>query len=137
MLKEDGGIMALLGMVKSGNSDVMAQVARGIANFSKCETRGIIEGHRRGRSFLIGDGVLTWLISNSTNGPPSTRRHIELALCHLAQNEDNAQDFISSRALKEFIRVSNESSSEVIRNLAKKTLKLSPTFQAKLQKCER
>ncbi|KAJ4970202.1 hypothetical protein NE237_003301 [Protea cynaroides] len=49
MLKEDGGIKALLGMVKSGNSDVIAQVARGIANFSKCESRGIIEGHKKGR----------------------------------------------------------------------------------------
>ncbi|XP_043702995.1 kinesin-like protein KIN-UC isoform X2 [Telopea speciosissima] len=134
MLKEDGSIKALMGMVKSGNSDVIAQVARGMANFSKCESRRIIEGQRKGRSLLIVEGVLTWLISNSTNCPPSTRRHIELALCHLAQNEDNAQDFISTGALKELICISNESSREDIRNLAKKTLKLSPTFQAKLQK---
>lgn len=32
------------------------------------------------------DGALTWLISNSHTSSASTRRHIELALCHLAQN---------------------------------------------------
>lgn len=114
MLKEDGGIKALLGMVRSGSSDVVAQVARGLANFAKCESRGIIEGswvvlfnsmqnhavifthdeiwrtllagHRTGRSLLMDDGTLTWLIANSNTASTSTRRHIELALCHLAQN---------------------------------------------------
>lgn len=44
MLKEDGGIKALLGMARSGSSDVVAQVARGLANFAKCESRGILQG---------------------------------------------------------------------------------------------
>ena len=44
MLKEDGGIKALLGMVRSGNSDVIAQVARGMANFAKCESRATDQG---------------------------------------------------------------------------------------------
>lgn len=44
LLKEEGGIIALLGMVRSGNSDVIAQVARGIANFAKCESRGTNQG---------------------------------------------------------------------------------------------
>jgi hypothetical protein len=44
ILKEDGGINALLGMARSGNNDVIAQVARGMANFAKCESRGIIQG---------------------------------------------------------------------------------------------
>ncbi|XVE75408.1 hypothetical protein DITRI_Ditri12bG0091700 [Diplodiscus trichospermus] len=43
-LKEDRGIKALLGMVRSGNSDVVAQVARGMANFAKCESRAIVQG---------------------------------------------------------------------------------------------
>lgn len=44
-------------------------------------------GHRKGRSLLIEDGALTWLISNcNTAASAATRRHIELALCHLAQN---------------------------------------------------
>ncbi|URE05755.1 KISc [Musa troglodytarum] len=38
-LKKDGGIKALLGMVQCGHSDVVAQVARGFANFAKCESR--------------------------------------------------------------------------------------------------
>lgn len=41
MLKEDGGIKALLEMGRSGSNDVTAQIARGIANFAKCESRGI------------------------------------------------------------------------------------------------
>jgi kinesin family protein 5 len=36
-LREEGGIRALLGMVRSRHPDVLAQVARGIANFAKCE----------------------------------------------------------------------------------------------------
>jgi hypothetical protein len=44
MLKQDGGIKALLGMVRSGHADVIAQIARGIANFAKCESRVISQG---------------------------------------------------------------------------------------------
>lgn len=43
-LKEDGGIKALVGMVRSGNADVIAQIARGIANFAKSESRAISQG---------------------------------------------------------------------------------------------
>ncbi|GLT88836.1 hypothetical protein SLE2022_068450 [Rubroshorea leprosula] len=129
MLKEDGGIKALLGMVKSENIDVIIQVARGIANFVKCETRGISQGHRRGRSLLLEDGALEWLIANSNTASALTRRYVELTLCHLAQNEDNARDFISSGGVLQLVRISNESSREDIRNLAKKTLQLNPNFQ--------
>ncbi|CAK9159671.1 unnamed protein product [Ilex paraguariensis] len=132
MLREDGGIKALLGMVRSGNIDVISQIARGLANFAKCESRGICQGHRSGRSLLMEDGVLTWLIANCNTASASTRRHIELALCHLAQNEDNAGDFISSGGVKELSRISVESTREDIRNLAKKTLKLSLAFQAEM-----
>lgn len=44
MLEEDGAIKALLAMVRSGNIDVIAQVARGLANFAKCESRAIVQG---------------------------------------------------------------------------------------------
>ncbi|XP_047327112.1 kinesin-like protein KIN-UC isoform X2 [Impatiens glandulifera] len=134
-LVEDGTIKSLLGMVRSGNNDVIAQVARGLANFSKCESRGIIKGHRKGRSLLMGDGALTWLIANNTTTstvPAPTRRHIELALCHLAQNEDNAKDFIYSGGVKELERISNESTREDIRSLAKKTLNMSPVFKVQI-----
>lgn len=43
-------------------------------------------GHRKGRSLLMEDGALDWLIANSNTTSTSTQRHIELALCHLAQN---------------------------------------------------
>lgn len=44
VLKEDGAIKALMGMTRSGNTDVIAQVARGLANFAKCESRRIMKG---------------------------------------------------------------------------------------------
>ncbi|XP_022765450.1 kinesin-like protein KIN-UC [Durio zibethinus] len=128
MLTEDGGIKALLGMVRSGNSDVVAQVARGMANFAKCESRAIVQGHRKGRSLLMEDGAFEWLIANCNIASASTRRHVELALCHLAQNEDNAEDFTSSGGLQEVRRISMESSREDIRNLAKKMLKSNTMF---------
>ena len=43
-LRGEGGIKALLGMVKCGHPDVLAQVARGIANFAKCESRASTQG---------------------------------------------------------------------------------------------
>ncbi|KAH9624861.1 hypothetical protein KSS87_002559 [Heliosperma pusillum] len=132
-LQQDGGIKALVSMTGSANDDVIAQVARGLANFAKCETREVIQGHKNGRSLLMEDGALTWLIVNSKTTSESIRRHIELALCHLAQNEDNTQDFISTGGLREVMRISSESAREDIRNLAKKTLKLNPTFHAHLR----
>ncbi|KAF9674909.1 hypothetical protein SADUNF_Sadunf10G0176400 [Salix dunnii] len=132
MLKEDGGINALLGMARSGNNDVIAQVARGMANFAKCESRGIIQGHRKARSLLIEDGVLEWLVAYSNTATASTRRHVELALCHLAQNENNVREFISCGGVRELVRISVESNREDIRSLAKKTLKMNPSFQAEM-----
>ncbi|KAG7016334.1 Kinesin-like protein KIN-UC [Cucurbita argyrosperma subsp. argyrosperma] len=130
MLKDDGGIKALLEMVTSGSNDVIAQVARGMANFAKCESRGILQGRKKGRSLLMEEGALTWLINNSHTSSASTRRHIELALCHLAQNEENAADFVNHGGVEELERISRESNREDIRNLARKMLKLNPTFQA-------
>ena len=43
-LRNEGGIKALLGMVRCGHPDVLAQVARGIANFAKCESRASTQG---------------------------------------------------------------------------------------------
>lgn len=44
MLKQDGGIKALLGMFRTGHNEVIAQIARGMANFAKCESRVISQG---------------------------------------------------------------------------------------------
>ncbi|XP_065870855.1 kinesin-like protein KIN-UC isoform X2 [Euphorbia lathyris] len=133
MLNEDGGIKALLEIARSKSNDVVAQVARGMANFAKCESRGTLQGLRKGRSLLMEDGALEWLIANSNTASSSTRRHVELAICHLAQNDDNAEDFIVTGGINELIRISNESSREDIRNLAKKTLKLNPKFRGAIQ----
>lgn len=43
-LRDEGGIRALLGMVRCRHPDVLAQVARGIANFAKCESRASTQG---------------------------------------------------------------------------------------------
>lgn len=43
-LREDGAIKALVAMAICGNVDVTAQVARGMANFAKCESRAILQG---------------------------------------------------------------------------------------------
>uniref|UniRef100_J3LK42 Kinesin-like protein n=2 Tax=Oryza brachyantha TaxID=4533 RepID=J3LK42_ORYBR len=128
MLKQDGGIKALLGMFRSGHNEVIAQIARGMANFAKCESRVISQGHRKGRSLLIEEGVLNWMVANSSAFSASTRRHIELAFCHLAQNEDNARDIILTGGIKELIRISRESSRDDTRNLAKKALNSNQAF---------
>ncbi|CAI0442652.1 unnamed protein product [Linum tenue] len=126
MLKKDGGIKALLGMAKCGNTDVVAQVARGMANFAKCESRTTLQGHRKGRSLLMDEGALEWLIANCSTHSTSTRRHVELALCHLAQNEGNVKEFVSGGGSRELVRISNESAREDIRSLARKTMKMHP-----------
>ncbi|KAL2629949.1 hypothetical protein R1flu_014635 [Riccia fluitans] len=133
-LREEGGIRALLGMVRSRHPDVLAQVARGIANFAKCESRGAAQGYKTGRSLLIDDGALPWIVANANNDASPIRRHIELALCHLAQHEVNAKDLVAGGALWELVRISRECSREDIRNLAHRTLNASSTFQTELNR---
>lgn len=43
-LKSEGGIKALLGIVRCEHPDVLSQVARGLANFAKCESRTSTQG---------------------------------------------------------------------------------------------
>uniref|UniRef100_A0A5B7A188 Kinesin-like protein n=1 Tax=Davidia involucrata TaxID=16924 RepID=A0A5B7A188_DAVIN len=133
-LRSEGGIKALLGMVKSRHPDVLSQVARGIANFAKCESRASTQGNKTGRSLLIEDGALPWIVQNANNEASLIRRHIELALCHLAQHEVNAKDMISGGALWELVRISRDCSREDIRTLARRTLTSSPTFQTEMQR---
>nr|GEX17006.1 armadillo repeat-containing kinesin-like protein 1 [Tanacetum cinerariifolium] len=93
-------------------------------------------GHKKGRSLLMDDGVLTWLLANSNIVSISTRRHIELALCHLAQNEDNTRDFVTSGGVKQLAKISVESSRDDIRDLAKKILRLNRSFKAEVSENE-
>lgn len=133
-LRSEGGIMALLHMVRCRHPDVLAQVARGIANFAKCESRASPHGSKNGRSTLIEDGALPWIVKNANNEASLIRRHTELALCHLAQHEVNAKDMISGGALWELVRISRDCSREDIKALARRTLISSPTFQAELRR---
>ncbi|XP_022158342.1 kinesin-like protein KIN-UA isoform X2 [Momordica charantia] len=133
-LRGEGGIKALLGMVRCRHPDVLAQVARGIANFAKCESRASTQGTKTGKSFLIEDGALPWIVQNANNEASTIKRHIELALCHLAQHEVNAKEMISGGALWELVRISRDCSREDIRTLAHRTLVSSPTFQAEMRR---
>ncbi|KAM7256499.1 hypothetical protein ACFE04_012240 [Oxalis oulophora] len=133
-LRNEGGVKALLGMVRCRHPDVLAQVARGIANFAKCESRASTQGTKAGRSLLIEDGALSWIVQNANNEASPIRRHIELALCHLAQNEANAKDLISGGALWELVRISRDCSREDIRSLAHRILSSSPSFQSELRR---
>lgn len=133
-LRSEGGIRALLGMVRCGHPDVLSQVARGIANFAKCESRASTQGVKSGRSLLIEDGALPWIVQNANNEVAPIRRHIELALCHLAQHEVNAREMISGGALWELVRISRDCSREDIRSLAHRTLSSSLTFRAEMRR---
>lgn len=130
-LRDEGGIRALLSMTTSGHLDVLVQVARGIANFAKCESRRYVQELRR-RSLLIDDGALPWIVSNANNEFAAIRRHVELALCHLAQNESNAKDLVAGGAFSELFRISKECSREDIRGLADRTICCSPALQGEL-----
>ncbi|KZV23867.1 armadillo repeat-containing kinesin-like protein 2 [Dorcoceras hygrometricum] len=133
-LRSEGGIKALLGMVRCRHPDVLSQVARGIANFAKCESRASTQGTRAGRSLLIEDGALPWIVQNANNEVSLIRRHVELALCHLAQHEVNAKDMISGGALWELVRISRDCSREDIRALARRTLTSSSIFQSEMRR---
>nr|XP_009416476.1 PREDICTED: armadillo repeat-containing kinesin-like protein 2 isoform X3 [Musa acuminata subsp. malaccensis] len=133
-LSVEGGIKALLGMVRCGHPDVLAQVARGIANFAKCESRASTQGNKVGVSLLIEDGALPWIVKNANHDASPIRRHIELALCHLAQHEVNAKDMISEGALWELVRISRDCSREDIRMLAHRTLISSATLRTELRR---
>lgn len=43
-------------------------------------------GNKVGVSLLIEDGALPWIVKNANHDASPIRRHIELALCHLAQH---------------------------------------------------
>ncbi|CAH8385935.1 unnamed protein product [Eruca vesicaria subsp. sativa] len=125
-LKEEGCIKALLTMAQSGNLSIIAQVARGMANFANCEIHEINQGRRKGRSRLMEEGILEWLTSNSHIDSASIQNNIDLALCRLAQNEENDNDFISTGSMAEIVRISVESSRDDLRSITRLILESSP-----------
>ncbi|PNT78176.1 hypothetical protein BRADI_1g74827v3 [Brachypodium distachyon] len=62
MLKRDGGIKALLGMFQTGHHDVIAQIARGLSNFAKCESRVISQGKGDPFSLTMASLLGSWPI---------------------------------------------------------------------------
>ncbi|KAH1256245.1 Kinesin-like protein KIN-UB [Glycine max] len=132
--RHEGGIKALLGVVRCDQPDVLSQVARGIANFAKCESRASSQGIKSGTSFLIEDGALPWIVQNANNEAAAIRRHIELALFHMAQQEVNAKDMISGGALWELVRISRDCMREDIRNLGRRTLTSIPPFKSEFRR---
>ncbi|XP_024008076.1 kinesin-like protein KIN-UA [Eutrema salsugineum] len=133
-LKSEGGIAALLGTVRCGHPDVLAQVARGIANFAKCESRASTQGTKREKSLLLEEGALSWIVQNAKTEALQARRHIEFALCFLAQNEANAEEMVKGRAMWELVRLSRDYSNEDVRSFAHTTLTSIPTFLTELRR---
>ncbi|XP_028548368.1 kinesin-like protein KIN-UB isoform X3 [Dendrobium catenatum] len=127
VMVQDG--ISLLSMTAADAEDpqTLRMVAGAIANLCG-------NGNNTGRSLLIEDGALPWIVKNANNEASPIRRHIELALCHLAQHEVNAKDMINEGALWELVRISRDCSREDIRMLAHKTLTASPKFQAELRR---
>lgn len=55
-----------------------------------------LAGTKRGKSLLIEDGALSWIVQNAKTETAAIRRHIELALCHLAQHGKCVHIYIHS-----------------------------------------
>lgn len=55
-------------------------------------------GTKTGQSLLIEDGALPWIVENANNEASTIRRHIELALCHLAQHGKFSLWFLLSKS---------------------------------------
>ncbi|CAM6015233.1 unnamed protein product [Sphagnum balticum] len=146
----DLGLHKILSLLESKDVDVRMHPVKVLANLDLVaeeanwekvvEARGLgsllnlLQRYKTGRSLLIDDGVLPWIVANANNDASPIRHHIELALCHLTQHEVNAKDLVAGGALWELACISWESSQEDIRYLAQCTLKTSGTFQPELKR---
>ncbi|RXH83336.1 hypothetical protein DVH24_005589 [Malus domestica] len=92
-LRSEGGIKALLGLVRCGHPNVLSQMARGMVNFAKYESRHVLK--KMAHFYGLYKLLMMRLHQSGT--------HIELPLCHLAQHEVNAKDMISGGALWELM----------------------------------
>ncbi|TQD94383.1 hypothetical protein C1H46_020019 [Malus baccata] len=63
-LRSEGGIKALLGLVRCGHPDVLSQMALGMANFAKYESRACTQE----------DGALPWIVQNANDEAAPIRR---------------------------------------------------------------
>ncbi|GFZ06940.1 armadillo repeat kinesin 3 [Actinidia rufa] len=90
-LRGEGGIKALLGMVRCRHPDVLAQVTCDTSNFAKCKSRASTQGTKTWKSLLIEYGTLPWIVQNANNEASPIRCHIKLAFCQLAVQHNMAE----------------------------------------------
>ncbi|CAI0417466.1 unnamed protein product, partial [Linum tenue] len=115
-LFEQVGLHKILSLLEAEDADVRIHAVKVVANLA------------------AEDGALPWIVQNANNEAASVRRHIELALCHLAQHEANARDMINGGAVWEMVRISRDCPREDIRSLAHRTLTSSHSFQAEMRR---
>uniref|UniRef100_M4DTC3 Kinesin-like protein n=1 Tax=Brassica campestris TaxID=3711 RepID=M4DTC3_BRACM len=128
LIMDQGGIDLLSSTAANAQDpQTLRMVAGAIANLCG-------NGTKRGKSLLIEDGALSWIVQNAKTETTAIKRHIELALCHLAQHEGNAKEMVKEGAIWELVRISRECSREDIRSLAHRTLTSSPTFLTELRR---
>ncbi|CAI0413983.1 unnamed protein product, partial [Linum tenue] len=115
-LFEQVGLHKILSLLEAEDADVRIHAVKVVANLA------------------AEDGALPWIVQNANNEAASVRRHIELALCHLAQHEANSRDMINGGAVWEMVRISRDCPREDIRSLAHRTLTSSHSFQAEMRR---
>ncbi|KAB2621077.1 Kinesin-II 85 kDa subunit [Pyrus ussuriensis x Pyrus communis] len=97
IMQECGISLLATTAAEADNAQTLCMVARAISILCG-------NGIKNGRSFLIEDGALPWIVQNANDEAAPFRCHIELALCHLV----NAKDMISGGALQELVRISQD-----------------------------
>ena len=85
-LHATGGLELLVALSESDSPDVLAQVGRGFANYSRCDA---------GRRRMVREGALPRVVAlanqDSLPGANSAaRRHAQVALCEMAMDAKNA-----------------------------------------------
>eukprot|EP00899_Mesostigma_viride_P001396 jgi/Mesvir1/11257/Mv01061-RA.1 len=121
-VRSESGLKAIISMAATDKVEVLAQVARGFANFAKCD--------KGGHSQIIEEGGLPWIIAMASSDTSSVRKHAELALCHLGAHEANVREIIDSGALQLLQQIASGADGSEIGELAKRTLAAHPQFAA-------
>lgn len=88
MLHAAGGLTLLVALSESDSPDVLAQVGRGFANYSRCDA---------GRRRMVREGALPRVVALANQdasllpgGNSAARRHAQVALCEMAMDAENA-----------------------------------------------
>mmetsp|Transcript_27410 Transcript_27410/g.87833 ORF Transcript_27410/g.87833 Transcript_27410/m.87833 type:complete len:869 (-) Transcript_27410:75-2681(-) len=86
---QDGGVRALVDLSESMHQEVLSQVARGFANFAKCDKFGAM--------MLVEAGGVDAVVQFAACDIPAVKRHGELALAQLAVHAETAPHVDDSR----------------------------------------